>query len=401
MIPSRRAVTRFALLLPIALVACKHDVHVDTNPPTAKSLAEATPDRPLRPSAPDDTARNPAGPPAELDLEKLRLPEGFSIELYTDEVQGARSLALGDDGVVYVSTRRDTRIYAVVDRDGRRVVHTLADDLNTPNGIAYRDGALYVAEIGRVLRYDDITNNLESPPKPVVLTEDLPTSRHHGWRYIAFGPDGWLYIALGAPCNVCDPELPNGTISRMKPDGSGLETYARGVRNSVGFDWHPKTKALWFTDNGRDALGDDLPPGELNATTKPGQHFGFPHCHAGVIVDPDFGRPCTEFRPPEQQLGAHVAPLGMRFYTGAMFPPEYEDAVIFAEHGSWNRTERNGYRVMVVKDGRYAPLVDGFHIAGTDDVMGRPVDVLVLADGSLLVSDDHRGALYRVTYAAP
>jgi glucose/arabinose dehydrogenase len=376
-----------------------------------RDLASATPDNPLRPAQPSgpDTRNSigapSAGPP---QLDALKLPDGFSIEVYATGVTNARSLALGGKGIVYVSTRRDNRVYAVVDRNGDRKaekVYTVAQGLAVPNGIAYRDGSLYIAQIPRLLRLDGIDRRLANPPKPVVLNDALPTHEHHGWRYIRFGPDGWLYIPVGAPCNNCKREEPiYASIARMKPDGTGLEVFAHGVRNSVGFDWHPETKELWFTENGRDSLGDDIPPDELNRAPEAGLHFGYPHCHAGAIRDPEFGdRPCTEFVPPVQNLGPHTAALGMRFYTGKMFPPEYRNAIILAEHGSWNRGRKLGFRIMVVRlDGNkavsYEPLISGWLDEQSDQAWGRPVDVEVLDDGSLLVSDDWKGVLYRVTY---
>jgi glucose/arabinose dehydrogenase len=299
-------------------------------------------------------------------------------------------------------------VYAVVDRNRDHKadkVYTVAQGLNTPNGIAYRNGSLYIAQIDRILRLDGIDTHLASPPRPVVINDTLPKFEHHGWRYIRFGPDGWLYIPIGAPCNICKrDEAIFASIARMKPDGTGLEVFASGVRNSVGYDWHPETHELWFTENGRDSLGNELPPDELNRAPRAGMHFGYPHCHGGVIQDPELGdRPCTEFEPPVQNLAAHVAALGMRFYTGAMFPPEYKNAIIIAEHGSWNRAHKQGYRVMVVRlDGNkavsYEPLVSGWLDDQTDEAWGRPADVEVLDDGSLLISDDWKGVLYRVTY---
>jgi glucose/arabinose dehydrogenase len=378
-------------------------------PPT--DLASATPENPLKPPAPDGPEiRNAAGSPpsAPPDLKALKVPDGFSIEMYSNKLPNARSIARGGRGIVYVSTRRDNRVYAVVDRNGDHKpekVFTVAQGLDVPNGLAYRDGSLYIAQIGRILRLDGIDGRLANPPKPVVVKDDLPTHEHHGWRYIRFGPDGLLYIAIGAPCNVCKRDEPvYATIARMKPDGSGMEVFAQGVRNSVGFDWHPQTKELWFTENGRDLLGNDIPPDELNRAPRPGMHFGFPHCQAGVIQDPEFGdRPCTEFEPPAQRLGPHVAALGMRFYTGSMFPADYRNAIILAEHGSWNRERKFGYRVMVARlEGdkvvSYEPFITGWLDEGTDEVRGRPVDVEMLDDGSLLVSDDWNGALYRVSY---
>jgi glucose/arabinose dehydrogenase len=382
-------------------------------PPPPRDLASATRENPLRPETiPGPTVRNDAGPPGggggALKLDALKLPPGFSIEVYSADVPNARSLALGAPGIVYVSTRRDKRVYAVVDKNHRHKadkVYTIAQGLDVPNGIAYRNGSLYIAQIPRILRLDAIDTHLANPPRPVVINDALPTLEHHGWRYIRFGPDGLLYIPIGAPCNLCKRDEPIfATIARMKPDGTGLEVFASGVRNSVGFDWHPETHELWFTENGRDELGNEIPPDELDRAPHAGMHFGFPHCHAGVIRDPEFGdRPCTEFEPPVQLLGPHAAALGMRFYTGSMFPPEYKNAIIIAEHGSWNRAHKFGYRVMVVRlDGNkavsYEPLVTGWLDEQTDKVWGRPVDVEVLDDGSLLISDDWRGALYRVTY---
>lgn len=344
--------------------------------------------------------------PGRPDPDRLRLPEGFTVAVY-GEVAGARSLALGELGTVFVSTRRAGKVYALVDRDGDDVaetVHVLASGLDNPNGVAFRDGALYVAEISRILRYDDIESRLADPPPPIVVLEGLPTESHHGWKFIRFGPDGWLYVPVGAPCNICLPDDERfTTILRMQPDGSELEIYASGVRNSVGFDWHPETDVLWFSDNGRDYLGDDQPPDEVNRAPVPGLHFGYPFCHGGVISDPEYGaqHDCAEFTPPALALAAHVAPLGMRFYQGTMFPPEYRHRLFIAQHGSWNRTVPDGYRVIAVT------VVDGVAVASEtfmdgwlerERAWGRPVDVEVMPDGALLVSDDRAGLVYRVTY---
>lgn len=358
------------------------------------------------PSAKNGPPNPPKGPPT---LAGLTLPAGFSIEIYSADVPNARSLASGPKGTVFVSNRTEDKVYAITDANSDQKadrVRVVASGLDTPNGIAYRNGTLYIAEVGRLLRIDGIDNKLDAPPKPQLVTDKLPKEKHHGWRYLRFGPDGLLYIPIGAPCNLCErDDAIFSTIARMKPDGTGLEVFASGVRNSVGFDWHPETKELWFTDNGRDELGDDLPPCELNRASKAGQHFGFPYCHAGNILDPSFGqgKSCASYEPPAKALGAHVAPLGMRFYTGKMFPAKYHNAMIVAEHGSWNRSRKNGYRVMVAQlDGNkvvsYEPLVQGWLDEKTDAVSGRPVDIELLDDGSVLVSDDYRGAVYRVTY---
>jgi len=339
-------------------------------------------------------------------LSDISLPEGFSIEVWADDVPNARSLALGESGTVFVSTRRDGRVYAVVQSDDEApVVTTIAEGLRMPNGIAFKDGALFVAENHRIIRFDNIETNLDSVPDPVVVIDTLPAERHHGWRYIDFGPDNKLYIALGAPCNVCEREG-SANISRMNPDGSGLEVFAEGVRNSVGFTWHPETGEFWFTDNGRDMLGDDTPPGELNRAPEAGMHFGFPYCHGDDVSDPEFGnqRSCSEFEPPAQKLGPHVAPLGVIFYTGDMFPEEYRNQVLIAEHGSWNRSRKIGYRVSMVRMSNGEPTAYDVFANGwlvDEEVSGRPVDLLQLEDGSVLLSDDQNELIYRITYSRP
>ena len=333
-------------------------------------------------------------------LSQISLPPGFTISVYAD-VPNARSLALGEQGTVFASNRRGDSIYAVVSHaSGEREVIEVLDGLDTPNGIAIHDGDLYVAEIDRVYRYQDIEARLRDAPPAELLDIDLPSDSHHGWRYIGFGPDGLLYISLGAPCNVCESYA---QIDRMNPDGSDREVFATGIRNSVGFTWQPETGDMWITDNGRDMLGDDLPPDELNRASSPGMHFGFPYCHGGNILDPQFGegRSCTEFEPPAQRLGPHVAALGVKFYTGTEFPAEYQGQIFIAEHGSWNRSKKIGYRVTTVKlrDNEvvdYEVFAEGW-LQG-QSVSGRPVDLLVLEDGSMLVSDDEAGKIYQIRY---
>jgi glucose/arabinose dehydrogenase len=339
---------------------------------------------------------------ADVDLDDIKLPRGFAIEIYA-HVPNARSLALGYNDVVFVSNRRASSIYALVPSgDANPQVIEVARNLNTPNGIAFHNANLYVAETDRLLVYRNIMAGFTQLPTPEVVDVELPGEGHHGWRYIGFGPDGKLYISIGAPCNVCDRDSEGfAQIWRMNADGSGKEVFARGVRNSVGFTWHPETGEMWFTDNGRDMLGDDLPPDELNRAARPGLHFGYPFCHGGDLLDPEFGggQHCESYVAPVQQLGPHVAALGLEFYTGDMFPPEYHGQLFIAEHGSWNRSKKIGYRVMLVtlEDGEpasYDEFARGW-LKG-DKVSGRPVDLLVMPDGSLLVSDDHAGLVYRI-----
>lgn len=338
----------------------------------------------------------------------IELPPGFKISVYAEDVPNARSMALGPGGTLFVGTRSEGNLYAIVDRDQdyrADEVITLQRGMLAPNGVASHEGDLYVAEINRVLHYDDIEANLSDLPEPVVVNNDFPSDQAHGWKFIRFGPDGKLYVPIGAPCNICDTEDTGyGVITRMNPDGSDLEVFAEGIRNTVGFDWQPETNELWFTDNGRDQLGDDVPPDELNHAPEPGMHFGYPYCHGGTIPDPDFGeqRACDEFTPPAQPLGPHVAALGMRFYTGEMFPAEYHNQIFIAEHGSWNRSTPIGYRITLVRlDANnqalsYDVFAEGWLRGG--EAWGRPVDLLVMPDGSLLVSDDFAGAIYRISY---
>ncbi|MDX1619325.1 MAG: sorbosone dehydrogenase family protein [Balneolaceae bacterium] len=345
-------------------------------------------------------------------LNDLSMPEGFAISIYASDVPNARSMAVSPSGVLFVGTRQEGRVYAVLDDDNDhsadRVI-TIAEGLRMPNGVAFRDGSLYVAEVSRILRYDNIEQHLEKPPQPVVVNDSYPTEGHHGWKYIAFGPDDKLYVPVGAPCNICDSDNELfATITRIDPDGTNREIVARGVRNSVGFTWHPETGDLWFTDNGRDWMGDDRPPCEFNHLTSAGQHFGYPSLHGTDIWDPEFGEQGkameVDFIPPAQELGPHVAPLGVIFYTGTMFPEEYQHQAFIAEHGSWNRSKKIGYRVTLVrmKQGKavsYEPFVEGW-LREDESVWGRPVDLLQMPDGSLLISDDQSGTIYRLMYSA-
>ena len=350
--------------------------------------------------------------PAEY-LDRIKLPPGFKISIYTDQVQGARSMTLGKNGTLFVGTNSDFgkpaigKVYAVVDANGDSKVdkvYTIAEGLNYPNGVAFRDGDLYIAELSRILRLDDIEKKLENPPKPAVVNDSFPSDYHHGWKYIAFGPDGKLYVPVGAPCNICEPDPQHSVIYRLNPDGSGKEVFARGIRNSVGFDWNPETKVMWFTDNGRDLWGDDRPPEELNRAPKPGLHFGFPYRYGKSLVDNTYQTAMTDadFTPAELEMPAHTAGLGIQFYTGSSFPEEYKNQLFIAHHGSWNRDPPQGYRIALAKirDGHatsYEIFASGW-LTKDHKYWGRPVDIEILPDGSLLVSDDFNGVIYRISY---
>ena len=347
---------------------------------------------------------------AQQTIEGLTMPEGFTVQPFAENVKDARSMTQSESGIIYVGTRSEGKVYAILDRDNdyrADSVITIAEGLRSPNGVAMRNGNLYVAEISRILRFDDIDNHLDNPPQPVVIRDDFPTEGHHGWKYIAFGPDDKLYVPVGAPCNICKSEKEIfASITRMNSDGSDREIIAHGVRNSVGFDWHPETGDFWFTENGRDMLGDNRPPDELNHLNETGQHFGYPYFHGDDIWDPEFGdqgkAKDINFKIPAQKLGPHVAALGMHFYTGTMFPDKYQNQILIPEHGSWNRSEKIGYRITLVKleNGQpvsYEPFITGW-LQDNESVWGRPVDILQLPDGSLLVSDDYGGIIYRITY---
>jgi glucose/arabinose dehydrogenase len=342
-----------------------------------------------------------------IDPREITLPAGFHIAVYAEQLEDARSLAISPAGTLFVGTRKEGKVYAVRDSDGDKRadrISVIAAGLNMPNGVAFRDGALYVAEVNRLLRYDDIETYLENPGRPVVVYDDLPTDAHHGWKYIGFRPDGLLYVPVGAPCNICDAGDPYAALHRMQPDGGSREIFARGIRNTVGFDWHPVTGQLWFTDNGRDWLGDDQPPDELNVVSAANLHFGYPYLHGREVRDPDFGSRGKDVAvtAPALEFPAHVAPLGVEFYSGAMFPEKYRNQLFVAQHGSWNRSSKTGYRIMAV-------FIDQDRVIGQqvfaegwlqgNRVTGRPVDFAEMADGSLLVSDDHAGRIYRITYA--
>lgn len=340
----------------------------------------------------------------------ITLPTNFKIDVYAKNVDGARSMALSPSGVLYVGTRGD-KVYAILDtnKDYKAdEIITIAEDLNMPNGVAFRNGDLYIAEISRILKFPNIEKDLHRPPKPVIVKDDYPTETHHGWKFIRFGPDGKLYVPVGAPCNICLPDNRHAILTSINPDGSGYEVYASGIRNTVGFDWDPLTKELWFTDNGRDMLGDNLPPDELNHASHQGMNFGFPYVYGDNIPNPEFAEQdknidLNKFTKPAQDLGPHVASLGMRFYTGKMFPKEYRNQIFIAEHGSWNRSKKIGYRITLVKlNSSRIPVSYSVFAYGWlkgENVTGRPVDLQIMPDGSMLVSDDYAGMIYRISYS--
>ncbi|QCK14843.1 PQQ-dependent sugar dehydrogenase [Mangrovivirga cuniculi] len=382
----------FIAVLLVSGFSCSNDEDSDT----IKGTVEATVNAPEEWSDEDG-----------LKLDELNLPEGFEISVYA-RVENARSMDMAE-GILFVGSRSAEKVYAVEDKDNDgygETVHVIDEELLQPNGVAFRKGDLYVAEINRILKYPDILNNLESPPEPEVVYDEYPEKADHGWKYIAFGPDDKLYVPVGAPCNICKSEDEIfATITRMNPDGTDMEIFAEGVRNTVGFTWHPDTKEMYFTDNGRDHLGDNFPPCELNYAPEKGMHFGYPYCHGGDIADPEFGekRPCSDFVRPAQNLGPHVAPLGLTIYSGENFPDEYKGKALIAEHGSWNRSKKIGYRITMVdlKNGEgtsYKPFIDGWLNEEEQTVWGRPVDVIELENGSLMISDDYSGTVYTINY---
>jgi glucose/arabinose dehydrogenase len=384
-----------------------------TKPPSAKEVQDRTskggykPERMKNPNLSGHASRMTVTPPSEIPIDRIKLPPGFKAELWAHGMPGVRMMARGAKGTIWAGTRIIGRVYEIKDQGGKRTSRILAQKLTQPNGVAYLGGSLYVMAINRVFRYDDIEDNPNVKPVELTAQFKLPPDVHHNWKFIAFGPDSKLYVQVGSPCNVCEPSDQHGQIRRYVADGSNMEVVARGVRNSVGFDFHPKTGELWFTDNGRDWMAEDGPQDELNRVSKMGQFFGFPYCHAQGIPDMDIKKvdPCKGVTLPVALMGPHAAALGMRFYTGDMFPKQYKDTIFVARRGSWNRSSLFGFDVANVKataDGKNAkvtPFMTGFKDDKENKFWGRPVDVLQLPDGSLLVSDEQVGAIYRVTYS--
>lgn len=373
-------ITSSLLIAGMAMISCQ-----SINPPTDQDLSE-------------------------LPLDQIKLPNGYEISIYADNIVNARSMTLSPSGTLYVGTRSEGKVYALKDLDNDYkidTVFTLMEDANLPNGVAFNDGDLYVAEVDRILRFDDIESKLDNPGEPTVINNEYPGIKHHGWKYIAFGPDDKLYIPVGAPCNICESEEDIfNSITRINKDGSNLEIIQKGVRNTVGFTWHPITNDLWFTDNGRDNMGDDKPSCELNTATSDGLHFGYPYCHQGDLLDPEFGKEknCSDYEAPIEKLNPHSAPLGLEFVNTTMFPNNLSNTIIIAEHGSWNRSAKIGYRLSQIsidengKSKGYENFASGWLNEDTDEAWGRPVDVEWLNDGSLLVSDDFADVIYRIVY---
>lgn len=344
---------------------------------------------------------------ADIPLDKLRLPAGFKAEVWASGIPGARAMARGDDGKIYIGTRAIGRVYEVTDKGTERTSRVVIDKLVQPAGVEFRDGSLFVMAIDKVLRFDGIAKDPSVKPVDLTAAFDLPKEPHHNWKYLRFGPDGKLYVPFGAPCNICElPTQEYAQIRRYNADGSGMEVVATGVRNSVGFDFHPVTKELWFTNHGRDWMGDDTPADTLNRLSSKGANYGFPYCHAGTIADPDVRKAdaCNGVTKPVAELGPHVSAMGAHFYTGSMFPAEYRNALFVARKGSWNRTQKSGFDVVVVRadaQGRNAkvtPFASGFLDEAGDRFWGRPTYFLQMADGSLLLSDEQAGAIYRISY---
>ena len=400
----------------LSLAACQSTMQQAAVPatPVAPAAAAAapiwqqgrTPDQATSKLAPI-AGRLTATPASEIPLASFKLPPGFKAEVWASGMPGARAMARGESGKIYVGTRAIGRVYEVGDSGGRRTSRVVVDKLVQPAGVAVRNGSLYVMAIDKVLRFDGIESNAAVQPVDMTAAFKLPKDQHHNWKYIAFGPDGKLYVPFGAPCNICIPGDEYAQIRRYNADGSGMEVIARGVRNTQGFSWHPVTREMWFTDHGRDWMGDDQPEDELNRMTRTGANFGFPYCHANGLADRDFkkDKPCDDVALPVQTLGPHSAAMGTHFYTGAMFPAEYRNVLFVARKGSWNRTQKLGYDVVTVRtdaDGRNArvtPFMTGFLDAAGDAFSGRPTYLLLLPDGSLLISDEQLGAIYRISYA--
>ena len=393
-------------LIGLLVVTAAAKVHAqqaaEPPPPWKQGMPAAIANSKLAPIAPPPLPT----PVDKLPLDKLKVKDGLKIEVYAAGVPNARTLQLGDKGTVFVSSRVQDKVHAIVTKDGKREMKVIASGLHRPNGIALHNGTLYIAELSQISKIDKIEDSLDTPPKPTVILDGLPKDEPHGWKYLTVGPDEKLYFQVGAPCNICMPSDRHTKIYRVGLDGKNLEVYAHGIRQIVGMDWHPTLKQLYFSENARDWLSEDVPEDKLNRVTQPGKdHFGFPYCHQGNFTDPEFGwgRSCSEFTAPVALVGPHSAALGMKFYTGNGLGDDYRGVLFLARHGSWNRTVKVGGDVVAIKlndDGTFRsmePFITGF--IQNNNYVGRPVDVLPMPDGSLLVSDDFNGAVYRVSRA--
>ena len=400
------------LAVPASLNAQQSAPGAAPAPLPSPTAASALQDRPkseaaqrLAPVAPPPIAT----PADQIPLAQFKAPDGFKLEVYGSGMVNARSLARGDKGTVFVSTRLLDKIYAITDKGGKHEVKPLYSGLLRPNGLAFKNGTLYIAELNKISKVEKIEDNLDNPPKPVVIYDDLPSDEPHGWKYLTFGLDDKLYFQVGAPCNICEPSDRHAQIRRINTDGSGVEVIARGIRQILGMDFHPVSKQLYFSENQRDWLSEELPNDKLNRLTQPGKEdFGFPRCHQGNIPDPEFGwgRGCDGVTQPLALLGPHSAPLGIRFYTGNVFPNEYHNALFIARHGSWNKTKKIGGDIVVATlnaDGTiesWKPFITGF-LQPDNNYIGRPVDIMQMPDGALLISDDWNGVVYRLSYSKP
>ena len=417
------------MLARIAMLASAFALAACQSPPPAPAATAPAPAAAAAPAAPPPPAwqqgrtseyanstlapvpgKLTATPAAEIPLTNFKLPPGFKAEIWATGLVGGRAMTRGDSGKVYVGTRGIGRVYEVTDSGGQRSVRVVVDKLTQPAGVTMRGGSLYVFAIDKVLRYDGIESNPNAQAVDMTAAFKLPKEQHHNWKYVAFGPDNKLYVPFGAPCNICTPTDEYAQIRRYNADGSGMEVIARGVRNTQGFAWHPETREMWFTDHGRDWMGDDGPEDELNRMPQVGLNFGFPHCHAGGVPDKDIKKadPCGGVTLPAQTMGPHAAAMGVHFYTGSMFPAEYRNTMFIARKGSWNRTKPNGFDVVNVRpsaDGKSAKMtrfMTGFQ-EGSEGYKfwGRPAYIAQMPDGALLVSDEQMGAIYRISYQKP
>lgn len=374
------------------------------HPPADWFLGDETPQQKgLAPPA------SPALPASMADLEKnlkaVKLPKGFKIEVYASGVNSARQMAWGDKGTLFVGSFGVGTVYAITDKGGKKEVKTVLTGLKMPTGVAFRDGALYVADIDKILKYENAEASLDKMPQGKVVYGDMPNYVAHGWKYLTFDKEGRLYVPFGPPCNVCLPPTSLSQVRRVNPDTGEAELIAIGVRNSVGGAIDPRSGDYWFSENARDWVSDDMPSDKLNHVAKIGAHYGYPYCHQGDMLDPKYGKghKCSDFTPPALKLGAHVAPLGMKFYSGKQFPAEYANNLFIAEHGSWNRHKYQGARIMRVttdpagKNVKQEVFASGW-INGDQSYTGRPADILLAPDGSMLVADDWAGAIYRISY---